>query len=121
MKNIIIGNKINASAISLGCMRMSGLDEKGVDSIMDTALELGINYFDHADIYGGGRSEELFGKVLKDNPTLRSEIILQSKCGIRQGRYDLLPSPSVLLSFSSTISSTFLITAFLYSSKYVLL
>ena len=55
MKNIKIGN-MNASAVSLGCMRMSNLDKSQIDSIMDTALENGINFFDHADIYGGGNS-----------------------------------------------------------------
>ncbi len=88
MKYVKIANGAEVSAISLGCMRMNVLDEKECQKIIASARELGINHFDHADIYGGGRSEELFGKVLKDNPTLRSEIILQSKCGIRQGRYD---------------------------------
>ena len=50
---------------------------------VDTALEHGINFFDHADIYGKGRCEELFGQVL--TPSLREKIILQSKCSIRPG------------------------------------
>ena len=49
MKMLNIGD-MAASAVSLGCMRMGGLDEKRVDAIMDTALSCGINYFDHADI-----------------------------------------------------------------------
>ena len=53
MKNIKIGES-TVSAVSLGCMRMSSLDEKRVDAIMNKALECGINHFDHADIYGGG-------------------------------------------------------------------
>ena len=56
MKTIKIGGKIQTSAVSLGCMRMARLDEKRVDAIMDTALENGIDHFDHADIYGGGKS-----------------------------------------------------------------
>ena len=54
-------------------------------------MELGINFFDHADIYGGGRSEEVFGEAMKGDGTLkRDEMILQSKCGIRPGVcYDL--------------------------------
>ena len=61
MKTIKIGGNINASAIALGCMRMRDLDEKRVDAIMETALSNGINFFDHADIYGRGNSEKLFG------------------------------------------------------------
>ena len=56
MKYITIGGQILASAISLGCMRMAGLEEKRVDKIIDCALESGINFFDHADIYGKGNS-----------------------------------------------------------------
>ncbi len=88
MKTIKIGGNINASAISLGCMRMSGLDEKRVDAIIDTALENGINFFDHADIYGGGKSEQLFGEYLKRHPGARDRMIIQSKCAIRRGQYD---------------------------------
>ena len=64
MKTIKIGEGITASAVSLGCMRMSKLDDRAVDAIMDTAIENGITYFDHADIYGGGKSETLFGGYL---------------------------------------------------------
>lgn len=48
-------------------------------------MELGVNFFDHADIYGGGESERLFGEVLKRNPELRKDMIIQSKCGITKG------------------------------------
>ena len=62
MKNIEISKKFTASAVSLGCMRMGGLEEKRVDAIMDTAIECGINFFDHADIYGKGNAERFFGE-----------------------------------------------------------
>ncbi|MBQ7983933.1 MAG: aldo/keto reductase, partial [Clostridia bacterium] len=52
------------------------------------ALDCGCNYFDHADIYGGGRCEEVFGEALARNPSLRQKIVIQTKCGIRPGRYD---------------------------------
>ena len=52
MKYVSIGNKISASAVSLGCMRMARLDNGQVDAIIDCALENGINFFDHAEIYG---------------------------------------------------------------------
>ena len=88
MKTIQMGGSIPTSAVSLGCMRMNGLSEQKVDAIMDCALENGIRYFDHADIYGGGNSERLFGSYLKRHPGVRENILIQSKCGIRSGQYD---------------------------------
>ena len=87
MKKINIGD-MSASAVSLGCMRMNGLDEKSVDAIMEAALNNGINYFDHADIYGGGYSERLFGEYLKRNRNSRESIYIQTKCAIHDGQYD---------------------------------
>ena len=88
MKTITIGGAFNASAISLGCMRMSGLDEKRVDAIMDCALENGVDFFDHADIYGKGQSEVAFGEYLKRHPGARDRMRIQTKCAIRPGQYD---------------------------------
>ena len=87
MKQLCIGN-MGASAISLGCMRMANLDDKRVDAIMDCALENGINYFDHADIYGRGNSEQLFGNYLKRHGGIRDKIFIQTKCAIHDGQYD---------------------------------
>ena len=88
MTKLALGGVLPASPIALGCMRMAALDESSADKVVHTALENGIDFFDHADIYGGGRSEELFGQVLKNNPGLREKIVLQSKCGICKGFYD---------------------------------
>ena len=87
MKTVKIGDA-SASAISLGCMRMASLDEKRVDAIMNKALENGINFFDHADIYGGGESERLFGEFLKRSKTKREDIYIQTKCAIHDGQFD---------------------------------
>jgi len=87
MKTLSIGN-MNASTVSLGCMRMAALDEKRVDAIMDTALACGINYFDHADIYGGGHAEVLFGGYLKRHAGVRESIYIQTKCAIHDGQFD---------------------------------
>lgn len=76
------------SEIGLGCMRISRLSETEVNALIDAALESGINLFDHADIYGGGESEALFGRVLAARPGLRDGIVIQSKCGIRPGIFD---------------------------------
>lgn len=88
MKNIKIGGKLDASAVSLGCMRMGGLDEKRVDAIMDTALNHGVNFFDHADIYGQGDAERVFGAYLKRHPDARDKMLIQTKCAIHDGQYD---------------------------------
>ena len=88
MKYVNIGNQISASAVSLGCMRMAKLDNTKVNAIIDCALENGINFFDHADIYGQGNSERLFGEYLKSHPGTREKILIQTKCAIHDGQYD---------------------------------
>lgn len=80
---------LSASPVALGCMRMSGLDIAQAERVVMTAVENGIDFFDHADIYGGGKSEELFGEVLRRNPGLRDKIVVQDKCGICKGYYDM--------------------------------
>ena len=79
---------MDASRIALGCMRMEALSVPEAAKLLNTALELGITLFDHADIYGGGRSEEIFGKVLAENKGMRERMRIQTKCGIRKGYYD---------------------------------
>lgn len=89
MKKINIGNgKIHASEISLGCMRIANLEIKAAAALINTALEEGINYFDHADIYGGGKSEEVFSEAVDMRSDIREKFIIQSKCAIRKGYYD---------------------------------
>jgi predicted oxidoreductase len=89
MKRINIGNgAINASEISLGCMRITELSEKDAAALINTALEEGVDFFDHADIYAGGKSEELFAKAVGMCPSIREKFILQTKCGIRDGYFD---------------------------------
>ncbi|QHW31071.1 aldo/keto reductase [Paenibacillus rhizovicinus] len=84
---------IQASQLVLGCMRLGG-DWDARNPItaehynegraaLEAALEIGINMFDHADIYTRGKAERVFGQLLKESPSLRESIILQSKCGIR--------------------------------------
>ena len=59
-----------------------------MDSIVGLCLELGINTFDHADIYGGYQCEEMFGDIIKSKRIKREEIVLFTKCGVN------LPDPS---------------------------
>lgn len=71
------------SEIVLGTMRIEDKSVKEVEELVETALSVGINAFDLADIYGRGRCEELLGLVLKNRPDLREKMWIQSKCGIR--------------------------------------
>lgn len=73
------------SQVALGCMRIGNMSDKEADFYLNNAVELGINYFDHADIYGRGKCEEVFGAALKRNPTLRDKIYIQTKCSIVPG------------------------------------
>ena len=88
MKYVDINDGVKASAISLGCMRMAKLNDFAVDEIIDCALNKGINFFDHADIYGQGISESLFGAYLKRHSGAREKMIIQTKCAIHDKQYD---------------------------------
>lgn len=89
MKNIKIGNSdLEVSEIGLGCMRIAGVEKNVAEKIVKTSLEEGINFFDHADIYGGGKSEEVFAEAINMNDDIREKIILQTKCSIRKGFFD---------------------------------
>lgn len=82
----------NNSPIVLGCMSLGQTSENNVIStgdiqkineVIDAAIDAKITLFDHADIYNGGKAEQVFGEVLKTRPELRELISIQSKCGIR--------------------------------------
>ena len=97
---------LRVTRIAYGCMNLGGSwnvapptseETNKAARLIETALEQGINFFDHADIYTRGKSEAVFGTYLAANPGVREKIILQSKCGIRfaddpvrglPGRYD---------------------------------
>ncbi|MGH1365752.1 MAG: aldo/keto reductase [Calditrichia bacterium] len=96
----------SVSQIAYGCMGIGGdwsknppdeATQQHAARLIEKAMAAGINLFDHADIYCRGKSEIVFGQILKQKPHLRDKIILQSKCGIRfaddpesglPGRYD---------------------------------
>jgi len=89
MKTVKIARcDLDASEISLGCMRIAGMSNQDISTLIHTALDEGINFFDHADVYGGGKSEEKFAEALDMTPRLRDTMILQTKVGIRQGSFD---------------------------------
>lgn len=79
---------VEASRLALGCMRMASLEVTEAEKVIATALEEGINFIDHADIYGGGQSEVRFSQASKNLGLKREELILQSKCGIQRGYFD---------------------------------
>lgn len=97
MKLIPLGKPpLQVTRVALGCMRLSDEPQKAMETVQ-AALDAGINFFDHADIYGGGGKEKVFSNLWERHPHLRQKILLQSKCGIRfpgtphrdsPGRYD---------------------------------
>lgn len=89
MKQLALGQSdLITSEISLGCMRIAKMEPGEASYLIGTALDAGINLFDHADIYGNGRSEEVFAKAIGMIPVTRDQLFIQSKCGIRKGYYD---------------------------------
>ena len=76
---------LKVSKVALGCMRIASKTPEEVENLVLESLKAGINFFDHADIYGGGSCEELFGKAAKLNTSNREKFFIQSKCGIVPG------------------------------------
>ncbi|MEH7009943.1 aldo/keto reductase [Neobacillus niacini] len=89
MRTMRLGaSTLEVPVVAVGCMRMNSLEKKEAENFIQTALEEGANFFDHADIYGDGLSEEIFADAINMNADIREKIILQSKCGIRKGMFD---------------------------------
>jgi aryl-alcohol dehydrogenase-like predicted oxidoreductase len=89
MKNLFLKKHgLDVSRLVYGCMSFGGdsntnENERIAERAVDTALSIGINFFDLADIYKRGNAEKLFGQTLKKNPSLRDQMVIQSKCGVR--------------------------------------
>ncbi|CAM4027952.1 aldo/keto reductase family oxidoreductase [Cohnella lubricantis] len=91
MRTIKLGaSALEVPVVAVGCMRINSLDKPQAERFVQTALEIGANFFEHADIYGGGKCEEIFADAIGMSPSVREKIILQSKCGIRpdKGMFD---------------------------------
>ncbi|MEO7318049.1 MAG: aldo/keto reductase, partial [Chthoniobacteraceae bacterium] len=76
------GSPLTVSRLAYGCWRLTA---EGVDGprAVRAAVEAGFTLFDHADIYGAGVCEEVFGGVMKESPEMRDRLRIASKCGIR--------------------------------------
>jgi len=100
MKTIRLGqSSLRSSRLTYGCMRIAGdgsaADRNRGKAAVRAAIDAGYTLFDHADIYGAGACEEVFGELLAESPGLREGMVIQSKCGIRVGdvkRYDFSKS-----------------------------
>ena len=89
MRTMRLGSStLEVPVVAVGCMRINSLEKNEAERFVQTALEQGANFFDHADIYGGGSCEEIFADAIHMNADVREKIILQSKCGIRKGMFD---------------------------------
>ena len=86
MKKVNFGTTgLQVPAIAVGCMRLTSLDVAGAAKYLEHIVASDVNFFDHADIYGQGECERLFGKALKETDIKREDIFVQSKCGIVPG------------------------------------
>ena len=85
MEHTPIGNSpLSSSRLIYGCMRLSGLKStKAVAATLAATVDAGYNHFDHADIYGSGECESLFGEWLAANPSIRDKCVITTKAGIR--------------------------------------
>ncbi|GHU15193.1 aldo/keto reductase [Spirochaetia bacterium] len=86
MRTINLGlSGLQVPVIAVGCMRINGIEKAEASRFIKTAIDLGANFFDHADIYGGGKCEEIFADAIGMNTAVREKILIQTKCGIRPG------------------------------------
>ena len=76
------GPKVSPAVYGFYRWNEGDLSQYKMESIIDLCLQLGINTFDHADIYGGYQCEEMFGEIIKGKRIKREDIVLFTKCGI---------------------------------------
>ena len=87
MRTMKLGKtNLTVPVMALGCMRLAGADRKQAAEFIDTAMGLGLNFFDHADIYGGGKCETVFADLIREAGITRDKLLIQSKCGIVPGK-----------------------------------
>jgi predicted oxidoreductase len=86
------GTDLDASNVILGLMRISSLSDDEIRTLVGTARDAGINFFDHADVYGTPPHgcETRFGDAVTFTGAERESVFIQSKVGIRDGFWDFL-------------------------------
>lgn len=89
MRTIKLGTSdLDVPVVAVGMMRINTMERADVQTLIGTAMDAGANFFDHADIYGKGACEEIFADAVGVSSSVREGMILQSKCGIREGMFD---------------------------------
>lgn len=87
MKTVELTKDFYVPKIAAGCMRISSFTGKETINFINECLDMGVNFFDHADIYGKNiSSESVFGTALKKDKALRNKMVLQTKCSIVPGK-----------------------------------
>ncbi len=76
---------LDVPVLAVGCMRINSLEPAEAERFIKGAVDLGATFFDHADVYGDGRCEEIFADAIGMTPAVRDTVLLQSKVGIRPG------------------------------------
>ena len=94
MQKRILGKDLEVSAIGLGCMGMSSgygekKDKKEMINLIHEAVDLGINFFDTAEVYGPFENEEILGEALKD---YKDKVVIATKFGLEAGAKILTPN-----------------------------
>lgn len=89
MRTMKLGvSDLQVPAVAVGCWRIDKISGQEAERFVQAAMDLDAVFFDHADVYGQGKCEELFAKAIHMSDSVREKIFLQSKCGIRGGMYD---------------------------------
>ncbi len=83
MKKVRWGSsELQVPAVAVGCMCLDSVNAVQAAALIERAVNQEVNFFDHADIYGGGRCEEIFAEAFKMTDIRREDVFIQSKCGI---------------------------------------
>ena len=94
MQTLALGtSSLHVGRLAYGCWRLADASNAsqpkseilaaGKRAVI-AAYEAGYTLFDHADIYGGGEAEKIFGEALRENPEMRDRISIVTKCGVRR-------------------------------------
>lgn len=78
-------SNLQVPKVAVGMMRINKLSAKEAEHFVQNALDIGANFFDHADVYGGdGACEKIFAEAVHMDAAVRDKVLLQSKVGIRR-------------------------------------